>query len=113
MEKWERVINQIMKLSGDDSISTTKKKRLQHLDIERVAYVVNLRNYYVQPKLQKSKDGGITWSKGRNIALKSFGQEAFLSPLDKKVAAMVNSYSYGWYGQVSYELHGERWLFRI
>ena len=108
MEKWERVINQIMKLSGDGSNSTVKKKRPQHLDIERVAYVVNLRNYYVQPKLQKSKDGGITWSKGRNIALKSFGQEAFLSPLDKKVAAMVNSYSYGWYGQVSYELHGER-----
>ena len=108
MEKWERVINQIMKLSGDDSNSTPKKKHSQHLDIERVAYVVNLHNYYVQPKLQKSKDGGITWSKGRNIALKSFGQESFLSPLDRKVAAMVSSYSYGWYGQVSYELHGER-----
>ena len=108
MEKWERVINQIMKLSGDDSNSTPKKKHSQHLDIERVAYIVNLHNYYVQPKLQKSKDGGITWSKGRNIALKSFGQESFLSPLDRKVAAMVSSYSYGWYGQVSYELHGER-----
>ena len=107
MEKWERVINQIMNLCGDSS-DTAKKKSPQHLDMERVAYVVNLHNYNVQPKLQKSKDGGITWSKGRNIALKSFGQESFLSPLDRKVAAMVSSYSYGWYGQVSYELCGER-----
>ena len=108
MEPWERVIDQIMKLNGDTGGTAGKKKRPQHLDIERVAYIVNLHSYNVQPKLQKSKDGGITWTKGRNIALKNFGQETGLTPLDRQIAAMVESYSYGWYGQTSYELCGER-----
>ena len=105
-EKWERVIEQVMNLCGDDGKSA--KNHPQKLEMERVAYVVNFRNYNVQPKLQKSKDGGITWSKGRNIALKSFGKESFLTPQDCVVSAMVQCYSYGWYGQVSYELAGEK-----
>ena len=105
-EKWERVIEQVMNLCDND-VSRAKKNRQQMLEMERVAYVVNFRHYNVQPKLQKSKDGGITWSKGRNISLKSFGQESFLTPQDREVASMVQSYSYGWYGQASYELAGE------
>ena len=105
-ERWERVIDQLMKLNAPTAVAG--KAVRSSVEMERVAYVVNLRNYHVQPKLQKSKDGGVTWSKGRNIALKSFnvGGESCMTALDRQIGAMVETYSYGWYGQVSYELGG-------
>ena len=105
-ERWERVIDQLMKLHTPTG--TAGKKVQKNVEVERVAYVVNLRNYQVQPKLQKSKDGGVTWSKGRNIALKSFnmGGEPCMTALDRQIGSMVEAYSNGWYGQVSYELSG-------
>ena len=106
-ERWERVIDQLMKLNT--SVDAKHKTEVRK-EMERVAYVVNLHNYNVQPKLQKSKDGGITWSKGRNIAMKSFsiGGEPCMTAQDRQVATMVETYNYGWYGQVSYELSGAR-----
>ena len=102
---WELTMKELLKLNQPTAAKTEQEPSVE---VERVAYVVNMRNYSVQPKLQKSKDGGITWSKGRNIALKSF-KSAFLEYMtaqDRQVASMVKSYSYGWYGQVSYELAG-------
>ena len=108
-ERWERVIDQLMKSHSHVALKTGKQRPVI-MEMERVAYVVNTRYYEVQPKLQKSKDGGITWSKGRNIALRSFniGLEPCMNAQDRRVASLVNSYSEGWYGQVRYELEGAK-----
>ncbi len=104
-ERWELVIEQLMKVGGPNAGSARKAEA----DVERVAYVVNTNNFDVQPKLQKSKDGGITWSKGRNIAMKSFasGGEKCMNAQDHRVAALVKQYDY-WGGGASYELGGAK-----
>ena len=104
--KWELVIDQLMKMNKP--VGSTSRQT--QAEVERVAYLVNTYNYDVQPKLQKSKDGGVTWSKGRNIALKSFkgGGEKCMTPQDHRVAALVKMYEYGWYNNVSYELGGPK-----
>lgn len=109
-ERWERVIDQLQKLNQLAAVKSSSTIKPVTVDMERVAYVVNMLHYDVQPKLQKSKDGGITWSKGRNIALKSFnlGLEPCMTNQDRRVGSLVESYSYGWYGQVSYELGGAK-----
>ena len=108
MAQWERTMEELLKLNRPAPTPGAKTDHQPSLLVERVAYVVNLRNKNVQPKLQKSKDGGITWSKGRNIALSSFqnSRNGYMTAQDRQVARMVQSYSYGWYGQVSYELAG-------
>ena len=105
LAQWERTLNELLKLNQP---ATAKSEQPHGKEKERVAYVVNLKNHNVQPKLQKSKDGGITWSKGRNIALKSFGSntDEYMTAQDLKVARMVKVYSHGWYRQESYELAG-------
>ncbi len=102
---WERTMEELLKLNRPAAV---KSEHPVSMEVERVAYVVNLLNYSVQPKLQKSKDGGISWSKGRNIALKTFenSRSSYMTAQDRRVARMVQSYSYGWYGQVGYELAG-------
>ncbi|MCR4603178.1 MAG: DEAD/DEAH box helicase [Prevotella sp.] len=103
---WERAMEELLSLNRP---AVAKAVHTVSLEMERVAYVVNLTYYSVQPKLQKSKDGGITWSKGRNIALKSFenSRSSYMTAQDRQVARMVRSYSYGWYGQTAYELSGK------
>ena len=101
-QRWELIIDQVMKMN------TPKTGTTQHDELYRVAYTVDLSYYNVQPKLQKSKDGGITWSKGRNISLKTFksGGEKCMTPQDHRVATLVKVYEYGWYSNESYILSG-------
>ncbi|MBQ9218733.1 MAG: DEAD/DEAH box helicase [Muribaculaceae bacterium] len=104
VEPWEVLIDNVLRLSST-SRDTGKGGRA----LERIAYLVDLDDYSVQPKLQKSNDGGKTWSKGRNIALKSFGSESCATPQDIKVSKLVNSYGQDWYGyNVQYKLEGEQ-----
>lgn len=107
LEPWEIALGKLLKMHKPPTVKTVTE-RPPSLEVERVAYVVNLGCYEVQPKLQKSKDGGLTWSKGRNIALKSFenSRMGYMNAQDRQVARMVESYSYGWYGQVTYYLKG-------
>lgn len=107
LEPWELALDKLLKMHRPVT-PRTKGEEVPSLEVERVAYVVNMRSHNVQPKLQKSKDGGLTWSKGRNIALKSFenSRMGYMTAQDRQVARMVESYSYGWYGQVSYSLRG-------
>ena len=104
-EQWERTMEELLKLNHP---AAAKRESVPSMEVERVAYLVNIHSYNVQPKLQKSKDGGITWSKGRNIALSSFqnSRKEYMTEIDRRVARMVDSYSYGWYGGVQYELRG-------
>lgn len=106
--EWERTMEELLKLNRPSPTPGNRTERQPSLEVERVAYMVNLRNKNVQPKLQKSKDGGITWSKGRNIALSSFenSRSSYMTEQDRRVARMVKTYNYGWYGQVGYELAG-------
>jgi len=103
--KWERTMEELLKLNRPAAVSTEHAPSLIQ---ERVAYVANLYNHNVQPKLQKSKDGGITWSRGRNIALATFANSrlGYMTAQDRQVARLVKKYSYGWYGQSYYELAG-------
>ena len=101
--QWERVIDQILKINS--TYGKTPKKSSPGIEQERVIYMLDTDNYTVRPKLQKSKDGGKTWSKGRYIALKNFGFEECLNPQDRKVASLVDSYNYGWGGS-DYSLEG-------
>lgn len=73
----------------------------------RVVYLVSPQAFTIQPKLQKSKDG-INWSSGRNIALEKFmkGIAEGMTEEDKIVGTCVNTYSYGWYGETTFELSG-------
>ena len=108
LPQWERTLDELLKLNRPAAKGAGKAEHPVEMEVERVAYLVNMRCYDVQPKLQKSKDGGLTWSKGRNIALKSFegSRYGYMTAQDRAVARMVQSYSYGWYGEVSYELSG-------
>ena len=107
LEPWELALDKLLKMHRP-AAARTKGEEVPSLEVERVAYVVNMHRYSVQPKLQKSKDGGLTWTKGRNIALKSFenSRMGYMTAQDRQVARMVESYSYGWYGQVTYSLSG-------
>ncbi len=107
MEPWERTMAELLKLNRPVA-ARTEHQVVESMEVERVAYLVNMWTYEVQPKLQKSKNGGVTWTKGRNIALRMFenSRSSYMTAQDRQVARMVKSYSYGWYGQVTYELEG-------
>ena len=108
LAQWERTLEELLKLNRPATASKAKAEYPAEMEIERVAYLVNMNHYDVQPKLQKSKDGGVTWSKGRNIALRTFeGSRAnYMTAQDRAVARMVQSYSYGWYGEIAFKLSG-------
>ena len=106
-EAWEQVIDTILQKYGGGKEDAAKKQKKEVLEVARVSYLINTRNWDVQPRLQKSKDGGVTWSGGRNIALKTF-QKGIpeMTPQDHIVSKLVQSYSYGWYGETTLSLGG-------
>lgn len=108
-ETWEAVIDTMMQKYDDSSSSAIGKSAASVQEVSRVSYLINMHNYNVQPRLQKSKNGGTTWSTGRNIALKSF-QKGIpeMTSQDTRVALLVESYSYGWYGGTDYTLEGPK-----
>ena len=108
-ETWEAIIDTMMQKYNDSSSSALAKSAASVQEVSRVSYLVNMHNYYVQPRLQKSKNGGTTWSTGRNIALKSF-QKGIpeMTSQDTRVALLVENYSYGWYGGSDYTLEGPK-----
>lgn len=106
-EPWEAVLDTIMQKYGDSGKTAAKTVKSSAMDVSRVSYLVNTNNWDVQPRLQKSKDGGQTWSGGRNIALKTF-QKGIpeMTTQDYMVARLIESYSYGWYGETTLSLCG-------
>ena len=106
MEEWEEVLNDLLQIN--DSPVGGKKKSSGN-SMQRIVYELNTRNMNIQPRLQKSKDG-VTWTGGRNISLEKFskGTADGMTDADHKIASCVECYSYGWYGQTSYELAGNK-----
>ena len=93
MQPWEKVLDQVTKMN---SVGTKNEKKSESQ--ERVIYMVNMKNYDIAPRLQKSKDGGATWSSGRNIAASSFNASKLpcMSEQDLRISAAMNlgKYSY-------------------
>lgn len=107
-EKWEKVISTLMEkvLSANkpDAFGILPKAESS----SRIAYFVN-EYAEITPRIQKSKDG-ITWSKGRNIALSTFQMGLpEMNDHDKIMSTYVECYSsYGWGRQEYWELKGAK-----
>lgn len=103
--KWEEFLdsaNSILKPSSARVGIKTNPSAEQ----ARIIYLLDGESF--QPKLQKSKDG-VTWSKGRNIALSTFSKGMpEMSALDNEISRLVKRYSGGWgYGEY-YDLSGKK-----
>lgn len=109
LEPWEKVIAELMektKPAQAEPASAAKESK------SRIVYLVN-RMGYITPVLQKSKDG-VTWSKGRNIALSTFHAGLpEMNDKDRAMANLVKRYTYGWYRNEQWELSGEEALVEL
>lgn len=102
--EWEIAIEMLMDLTeGQQSNSAAATKQES---VSRIVYYVDQYEQVI-PRLQKSKDG-LTWSKGRNIALSTFKQQTMpeMNDTDRRVAALVRCYSGGWGAGDTWELEG-------
>lgn len=110
LEPWEIILNTLLEKydKPEKSATGTKRTKATKMEVGRVIYHLNPSSFYVQPRLQKSKDGGMTWSGGRNIALKTFmAGIPEMTEQDRKVARLVQVWDYGWYGGSGSSLNGE------
>lgn len=105
-EKWEVKLEELLKLNGGNTTAEAKPKTNGG---QRIVYEVNTTNFYIQPKLQKSKDG-VNWTAGRNISLEKMmkGTAEGMTDTDRPIASCIKAYSYGWYGGVTYEFEGNK-----
>lgn len=106
LEPWEKSIGELNELLTANHVTDTKKDAGEGKEASRIIYLVDDRRSF-QPRIQKTKNG-ITWSKGRNIALSSFADSdgEYFTTIDKVVAGCVR-YVEGWRAN-SYILSGSK-----
>ena len=106
MEEWDSVLNDVLQIHNATA-AKGKKTAAKKESLSRIVYELNTLNLYIQPRLQKSKDG-VTWTAGRNVSVEKFGKGTAegMSEDDRVIASYVEAYTYGWYGQTSYVLSG-------
>lgn len=94
-EPWEKALDKIGRMLN---MSTAGKSAASPASSSRVAYLISKNS--IQPILQKSANG-VSWSKGRNIALKSFkaGTTEGMTEMDLKLTPCVKVYA-GWGGDI-------------
>lgn len=103
---WENTIHMLMdKLSNSKDMGTNATASQS-----RIIYHLSLFGN-ITPRLQKSKDG-VSWTKGRNIALSTFKQGLpEMNETDLKMSTHVKYYaSSGWGSSDSWELDGVKAL---
>lgn len=110
VERWEQIISTLLeKTAPEETIGkAVVKEKAQSLS--RIIYYINDFGQ-ITPRLQKSKDG-VTWSKGRNIALSTF-QIGIpeMNDRDKLLSTHVKHYaSSGWGYNETWELQGAKAL---
>ena len=90
--EWEKVLDRLVLQLG-----SSKKSNATVKSAARVAYLINMNDSSVRPILQKSASGA-SWTKGRNVALKTFadGKTEAMTPQDMKVASLIEM-SEDWY----------------
>ena len=106
VEKWEQIINKLMERTKPDESSDKLAIKEKAQSQNRIVYYVN--GYaQITPRLQKSKDG-VTWSKGRNIALSTFKSGMpEMNDRDKLMSTHVKYFtSSGWGYKETWELQG-------
>lgn len=102
---WEHVIDSMMTMAYETSPSSPQKEKKE---ISRVSYLID-PYLNITPRLQKSKDGGTTWSKGRNIAMSKFKDGIpEMTDFDMRMIAYVRILERSWNGAVTYGIFGER-----
>lgn len=113
-KNWELKLDQLLDMLGAGNNKTANTKKLLKETKSRIIYLVNPFTPSVRPILQKTKDG-VTWTTGRNIALKTFfsGNTEGMTETDRRVASHVQSYSYGYYGNTEYCLEGNKMLHEL
>lgn len=101
-EEWEKVLDA---LNGQTATGKPAENSLRQ-EMERVVYQFSPKSLYLAPYIQKSKNGGVTWTKGRAIALSRFskGDLPEMDSIDKLVSGCVKGYKYGYYGTINYEM---------
>jgi len=113
-EEWEKSLNLLM---GLGLVKTSAKSKDISESGSRVVYYLNFKRETVQPVLQARQVKG--WSKGRNIAMKSFfeGKTKDMTDQDNRVAKTIKHYS-DYYGdsyqftkKVYKELIGHPYMF--
>lgn len=102
LSEWEKVISLLMDATNSKETTTAPSPESQ----SRIIYHIDQRQQ-ITPRLQKTKDG-ISWSKGRNIALLTFKQQkvAEMNEIDLRLSACVQCYQGGWGVGEYYELEG-------
>ena len=107
-EKWEVKLDELLKLNGGSPDAGDKAKG-KGKGGQRIVYEVNPTNFFIQPKLQKSKDG-VNWTAGRNISLEKMmkGTAEGMTDIDRQIGSCIKAYTYGWYGSVTYEFEANK-----
>jgi len=102
VEQWERVLRSLEAMTGGARGMAKQENEV------RIAWLVDFKNGYIQPKEQKIGKSG-KWSKGRNIALKRLkeGVVESMSAEDHRIAKTIRiDRGYGYYGSVEYYFDG-------
>lgn len=92
---WERLLGNLIVPGGGTKTSCSANKT------NRIIYhVVLAPRYSIQPIVQSSKDGGLTWSGGRNLSLKTMSKHGVegMNDVDNKVANCIDVNSSYYYG---------------
>ena len=89
-EEWEKSLNLLLGL-GLTKNSSKQKDTTE--STSRIVYYFNFKNRHIQPVLQTRQVKG--WSKGRNIAMKSFfeGKTKDMSDQDNRIAKTIKHYN--------------------
>jgi SNF2 family DNA or RNA helicase len=89
-EEWEKSLNLLLGL-GLAKNSTKQKDNTE--SSSRIVYYFNFKNRHIQPVLQSRQVKG--WSKGRNIAMKSFfeGKTKEMSDQDLRISKTIKHYN--------------------
>ena len=99
-EEWEKSLNMFLSLGNGKAVATPKDNEGKY----RVIYFVNFQSNHVQPILQSRTAKG-EWTKGRNIALKTFYEAKVegMTEQDYRIAKRIKrSAGYWGYGGEEY-----------
>lgn len=108
-EEWEKSLNLVMLAMGGNKSTKTETKSGEAT--ARVVYYFNPKHSHIQPVWQ-SKNAKGEWSKGRNIALKTFneGKTTGMTEQDFRISKTLKHYNGSYYSPESYEFTSKSYV---